>query len=216
MKKHKRKQWQWTKFAWAKQLFNFCRWLHVYLSTAILSLLLFFCVTGFTLNHTQWFDTEGDRGIKKVVLPKALKNSLTVPAELPLSKITTYIKSEFGLDNPKSIDLDFDVGEINLDYPIPSGYVFFTLFTESGDMEIEYQTGTLVALFNDLHKGRHSGSTWSLVIDISAWAIILFSLAGLFILLQHRKRRLSGLLTVLAGTLSPVVIYLLWVPGFHY
>jgi uncharacterized protein len=215
MTKHKRKQWQWTKSDWAKQLFNFSRWLHVYLSTAIFSLLIFFSMTGFTLNHAHWFNSEGHRGIEKIMMPQELQSTLSNQNTLPVSLITAHIKTEYGLENPKSIDMDLDVGEISLDYPIPSGYVFITLFTESGEMEIEYQTGSLIALFNNLHKGRHSGNTWSLLIDISAWAMILFSLAGLFILLQHRKRRLSGLLTVLAGTLSPLLIYLLWVPSFH-
>ena len=214
MTKHKRKQWQWTKSDWAKQLFNFSRWLHVYLSTAIFSLLIFFSMTGFTLNHAHWFDSEGPRGIEKVVIPQELQIALSNQTTLPISMITAHIKTEYGLRKPKSIDMDLEVGEINLDYPIPSGYVFITLFTESGEMEIEYQTGSLITIFNDLHKGRHSGNTWSLLIDFSAWTITFFSVTGLIILLQHRRRRVSGLLTMLVGSLSPILIYLLCVPSF--
>lgn len=214
MTKNKKKQWQWTKHSLAKRLFSFFRWLHIYLSTATFSLLIFFSVSGFTLNHTEWFDSDGHQGIEKNIIPQELQSTLSNQTTLPISSITAYIRTEYGLQQPKSVDMDMEMGEITLDYPIPSGYVFITLFIESGEMDVEYQTGTLISLLNDLHKGRHSGNTWSLVIDISAWIIIFFSIAGLIILLQHRKRRLSGLLTVLAGTLSPVLIYLLWVPSF--
>lgn len=181
-------------------------------------MLIFFSISGFTLNHTEWFDAKGNQGTETVMISPmvsaSLKNALANQNTLPIDMITAYIKDEYGLHQPKSIDMDLELGEISLDYPIPSGYVFITLLTESGEMEIEYQTGSLISLFNDLHKGRHSGETWSLVIDISAWVVILFSIAGLFILLQHRKRRLPGILTVLAGTFSPILIYLLWVPSF--
>jgi hypothetical protein len=215
MTKHHKKQWQWTKSNWAKRLFSFFRWLHVYLSTAAFSLLIFFSVTGFTLNHTEWFNSENKRGTETVTVPQRLQAILATPTELSIHEITGYIKDKYGLKQPKSINLDLDIGELSLDYPIPSGYVFITFFIESNEMEIEYQTGTLISIINDLHKGRHSGSAWSWLIDVSAWTIILFSLAGLFILLQHRKRRVAGLLAVLAGTLSPFLIYLLWVPKFH-
>lgn len=214
MTKHKKKHWKWTKSAWAKKLFSFFRWLHIYLSTATFSLLIFFSISGFTLNHTEWFDTKGHQGIETVMVSPLLQSALSDQTTPSVEVIIAYIKTEYGLHQPKSIDMDLELGEINLDYPIPSGYVFITLFTKSGEMEIEHQTGSLISLVNDLHKGRHSGGTWSLVIDISAWIIILFALAGLIILLQHRKRRLSGLLTVFAGTFSPILIYLLSVPSF--
>ena len=34
------------------------RWLHVYLSMVSFAVLLFFAVTGFTLNHPTWFENQ--------------------------------------------------------------------------------------------------------------------------------------------------------------
>ncbi len=39
-----------------KSLSSLWRWLHIYLSMAGFALLLFFSVTGITLNHTEWFE----------------------------------------------------------------------------------------------------------------------------------------------------------------
>ena len=81
-------------------------------------------------------------------------------------------------------------------------------------VEIEYQQGTLVALLNDLHKGRHSGAVWSWVIDISAIAIALLCIAGLGILLQAPRYRRGGLALFFAGTVTPWLLFVLFVPGY--
>ncbi len=40
------------------------RWLHIYLSMFGLAAVLFFSVTGLTLNHPDWFPTVGERTIE--------------------------------------------------------------------------------------------------------------------------------------------------------
>ncbi len=41
---------------WKKQTAALSRWLHVYLSMLSFVVVLFFSVTGLTLNHADWFD----------------------------------------------------------------------------------------------------------------------------------------------------------------
>lgn len=207
-------QWQWTKTTRAKRLFSLCRWLHVYLSAALLSLLLFFCLTGFTLNHASWFSEEGDSGITTHPLPHTLRQTLSANDAIPVEQIKVFIQEELGLINPRSIDIELDMGEINLDYPLPAGYAFVTLILDEGIMEVDHRAGNLVALLNNLHKGRHTGAVWSLLIDISAIIMTVFSLAGFVILLQHKKYRSPGLFFVAIGTLSPFVMYFIYVPNF--
>ena len=207
-------QWQWTKTTRAKQLFSLCRWLHVYLSAALLSLLLFFCLTGFTLNHASWFSGEGDSGITTHPLPNTLRQALSANDAIPVEEIKAFIQEELGLINPRSIDMELDMGEINLDYPLPAGYAFVTLILDEGTMEVDHRAGNLVTLLNDLHKGRHTGAAWSLLIDISAIIMTVFSIAGFVILLQHKKYRSPGLFLVAIGTLTPFVMYFIYVPNF--
>ena len=122
---------------------------------------------------------------------------------LALPELQSWVNHRSGLNHPRSIDADWELGEISFDYPVPAGYVFVTVIIDDGVALIESKNGSLLALLNDLHKGRHSGAAWSWLIDISAGLIALFSITGLAILLQHKRHRAGGLLAILAGTLAP-------------
>jgi hypothetical protein len=186
--------------------------LHIYVSTALFSLLVFFCFTGITLNHAAWFSNDGEQQITTIPLPQLLLSSLNNDDELALFNLQQHIEKLIGLDQVRSIDVDKDVGEISFDYPIPAGYVFVTVFLDSSEIEIEQKSGSLIGLLNDLHKGRHSGVFWSWLIDISAGLMLIFSLTGFVILLQNNKRRVKGIIYLLLGSLAPWLAYLLMVP----
>lgn len=50
-----------TKVVWKKRTATFSRWLHIYLSLFCFLVVLFFAVTGITLNHAEWFDGKAGR-----------------------------------------------------------------------------------------------------------------------------------------------------------
>ena len=214
-KNNVKKYWYWTKTSVAKKMFSICRWLHIYVSTALFSLLIFFCFTGITLNHAAFFSGEGEQQLKIAPLPQNLMSSLNRDEDLALFKLQTYVENIIGLEDVRSIDIDKEVGEISFDYPIPAGYVFVTVYLDVGEIEIEQKSGSLVSLLNDLHKGRHSGEFWSWLIDISAGLMLVFSMTGLVILLQNNKRRAKGIFYILLGSIAPWLAYLLWVPRIN-
>lgn len=43
---------------WRRKLASVSRWLHIYLSMFSFAVLLFFAVTGLTLNHQSWFEGQ--------------------------------------------------------------------------------------------------------------------------------------------------------------
>jgi hypothetical protein len=59
----------WSK-SFRKHSASWSRWIHVYLSMISFISLLFFAVTGLTLNHTEWFEemqvTSSSKGSIKV------------------------------------------------------------------------------------------------------------------------------------------------------
>ena len=59
---------------------------------------------------------------------------------------------------------------------------------ESGRYDLTETLHGFVAVINDLHKGRDTGRAWSVVIDASAIVLILISLTGL-VLLFYLKRQ---------------------------
>ncbi|NMP30713.1 hypothetical protein HII17_03975 [Thalassotalea sp. M1531] len=194
----------------AKQVFGLCRWLHIYISCALFSLLLFFCITGVTLNHPEWANTK-PANTYTLALPIKF-STVNENDEYPLKQLQRHIELHTGLSNPRSIDLALDLGELTFDYPLPAGYAFVTVILEEQLIEVEHVEGDLLALLNDLHKGRHSGSFWSWIIDISAALMVLFTLTGIVILLQNAKHRRQATYLLLLGSFTPMVIYLLTVP----
>lgn len=203
---------RWLKTTQAKQLFSLCRWLHIYISTALFSLLVFFCFTGITLNHPNWGKSNNEQ-VLELRLPDALALLTQREAEeMPIKKIQSFVESQTGLSNPKSIDYLPDAGEFTLDYPLPAGYAFVTVILEEQLVEVAYKKGSFIGLLNDLHKGRHSGKSWLWLIDISAGFMLLFSITGLVILLQNAKHRRLASWLVIMGTFTPVFLYFIAVP----
>ncbi len=204
------------KTALKKRLFTVSRWIHIYIAMTFLTLLLFFCVTGVTLNHAAWFESESDSQTYRFALPNHLMLALRENEMPNLSATQAYIEAKTNLEKPRTIDMDIDAGEVSFDYPLPAGYAFAIIDLASGEVEVEHKKGSLLMLLNDLHKGRHSGVAWSWLIDISAIAIALFSLTGLVILFQHNKKRNSGLVLAVMGFVVPLIAYFIWVPYFTF
>lgn len=54
-------------------------------------------------------------------------------------------------------------------------------------VEVETTNYGVIALLNDLHKGRNSGEVWKWFIDITALLMIFFVLTGVCLLLPKKK-----------------------------
>lgn len=202
----------WSKTPAARRVFSTARWLHVYISSLLLLLLIFFSVTGITLNHSEWFSGGAEEKTQELKLPQALQITLAGDLNAGLTPLQQWLKQQTGLQQPNQTELDYDAGEIYFDYSLPAGYAYISVIAEDGLVSIESRKGNLVGLLNDLHKGRHSGIAWSWLIDISAVLMLLFGISGLIILLQNKKYRKPGLTAVVIGTILPLFIYLFWVP----
>src|SRR5690606_24555320 len=80
-----------------------------------------------------------------------------------------------------------------------------TIDRESGSYQMTESLHGAVAVMNDLHKGRDSGKVWSAVIDITALLTIFVSLTGVVLVLYIRRKRNSGVITAVAGTIVLLV-----------
>ncbi|MCA9192778.1 MAG: PepSY-associated TM helix domain-containing protein [Planctomycetales bacterium] len=181
----------------SSRLASWMRWLHIYSSMLGLATVLFFSVTGITLNHPDWFpnlersreasgylsldllSAEGDP--LKLEIVEWLRNSHHITARL----------SDFSVD-----DFQCVVGFAGPGY---SADVFIDRQTGKYDMQ-ELSLG-IVAVINDLHKGRDTGPIWKVVIDISAILLTFISASGLVLICWLRRKLISGILTMLVGTI---------------
>ncbi len=180
------------------------RWLHLYLSMVSFAVILFFAVTGFTLNHADWFDAQ----------QKTVQRHGSVPlAWLPPAKadadrlqIVEHLRSADKVHGAVS-DFRVDDNQVAVSFKAP-GYTADTFIdSRTGQYDVTITSSGLVAVLNDLHRGQNSGKAWGWLIDASAVLLSLVSLTGLLLLLFVYKRRLSGLLLAAAGA---VVCWLLW------
>jgi len=168
-------------------------------------------VSGVLLNHLSWIsDTEKVKGIVDGQLPQSI--SISLQEDNNPIKLTSYIENQYQLTGLSRLDWDKESHELMLDYPMPAGYALVIIDTSTKQYSIEYQQGNALSILNDLHKGRHSGKAWSWVIDLTAVLVCLFALTGLIILFQNRKKRQLGLWLTLLGTLTPILVYWLYVP----
>ncbi len=182
------------------------RWLHIYLSMLGLFALLFFSATGVTLNHADWFaagaarSTEAEGTIRADWLKDVAK--LEVVEQLRKSHAIHGAMAEFTVDENECV--------VAFKGPGYSADAFVDRST--GKYRLTENSHGLVAILNDLHKGRDTGKVWSVVIDASAILLILASLSGLVLLFYIKRRRVSGAVVGVFGMLVLAAIVYWLVP----
>lgn len=200
-----------------RELFKWSRWLHVYCSTALFGLLVFFSITGIFLNHV-WYDSDSNKTsteeitISEKQIEQWLLRKQDDDWNPDTKQIVDYLKQQFGLPTPSSIDLDAELGELVFEFQLPAGFATALFIGDEASFSFESEKGSLVGIMNDLHKGRHSGKVWGWLIDISAGLMVLFGITGMIILFQGKKFKVGGTISFVLGLVSPVLIYFLFVP----
>ena len=183
------------------------RWVHIYVSMLGFTMLMFFGVTGITLNHPTWFG--GDQQMIQDLtgqIPTRLMSPTVDRLEL-----AERLRAEHGLKG-KVAELTVDEYEIMVVFKGPGYAADVFVDRETGDYSLTETASGMMAVLNDLHKGRDSGSEWSLVIDVSAIITVLMSVSGFGLIFYIRRRRLSGIATAVAGTIILVSAWAVWVP----
>jgi hypothetical protein len=195
-----------------RQLAVWSRWLHIYLSLMSFGAILFFSITGLTLNHPDWFFSESTKTVEGTVPREWLHLQQPPPENRDVSDyghevdrlaVVEFLRGEHGLSGRMTEFLSFQ-DECEVTFQGPGYAATARIRRDDGTYSISVISNDLVSMLNDLHKGRHTGAEWSVVIDISAIISALVAITGLilvFFLKLHRKLRLSlavaGILLIL-------------------
>jgi hypothetical protein len=83
---------------------------------------------------------------------------------------------------------------------------------DNGKYTITETSLGLVAVMNDLHKGRDTGKKWSYLIDIAAIFLTLLSLTGIVMICFMKKKRINGFVLVIVGAFLGYIVYYFLVP----
>lgn len=197
------------------------RRLHIYVSMALLASMLFFAITGITLNRPHLFVSENALvEEREILLPKNLFDSTEGKFTPKKALLLAYLSEQGQLSGtPSSMQVFAEVedgelieGEVSLDYKGPgyNGTVFIDMVTLQAN--IETTDYGVVAVLNDLHKGRNSGEVWAWFIDISAWLMMFFILTGVCLLVPKKKSFKLGVKWTVFGSLVSLLIYFFAVP----
>ncbi|NTS78644.1 PepSY-associated TM helix domain-containing protein [Catenovulum sp. SM1970] len=187
------------------------RTIHWMSSAFGLATLIFFSITGITLNHPSFFEADSQTQVEEIEMSENwLRDFHQLEEQGQLNHLTIAIDQKWSLPIPRNIE--HDEYEWILDFQRPGGYATVILDVETGLLTYEKTSDGFIALINDLHKGRHSGLAWQWLIDITAVICLLFAVTGLIILYKHARQRTSTWPLVIAGTLLPLIIYWTLVP----
>ena len=191
-----------------KNTLSLSRLIHVYVSMALLTLLLFFSVTGITLNHPEWF-SEHQAEIKEVELAVDLKLINNPPLSLDqIAEVAAVVEQELALSLASAV-IESTNDELFFSIKRAGENTAITLDLASGELFFERTDYGLWALLNDLHKGRNTSDFWGWIIDITSVLCIVFAISGF--ILAMPQRRFNRTLTLSLGiTITIIFTSTLW------
>ncbi len=179
------------------------RWLHVYTSMISLLIVLFFGITGLTLNHPSWTLGSG---------PSTSTYTGTIPVgfarggNVDFLAVTEYVRTKNGVRGNVA-DYGATTTQGTVSFKAPGYAADLTFDVTTGAYQVIVQQQGLLAVMNDLHKGRDTDSSWNWVIDASALFLVLVALTGLGIQIFQKKRRRRAL--TIASAFSVIAVILL-------
>jgi hypothetical protein len=175
------------------------RWLHVYTSMISLVVVLFFGVTGLTLNHPTWNIGGGPTTrLASGTLPAGFATNGTVD----LLAVSEFVRAEHGVHGAVEV-YGATATDGGVSYKAP-GYAADLVFdVGTGAYQLTVEEQGLLGKLNDLHKGRDAASGWNWLIDVAAVFLVVVAITGLGIQVFQRKRRrralsFAGAFTVLS------------------
>ncbi len=199
------------------------RWLHIYLSMFGLAAVLFFSATGITLNHPDWFFGEAQRSVRSAgkVDPRwlhlealAAGASAEDPADLSRQvnklDVVEFLRQTHGIRGALA-DFKVDESECVVTFKGPGYAADAFIDRDTGRYTLTQTFHGVIAVLNDLHKGRDTGLAWSILIDASAIVLTFISLIGLVLLFYLKLRRIPGLAVAIIGTIIVLALFLLGV-----
>ena len=181
-------------------------------SALCLAGMLLFAVTGITLNHASQISAKPAIVTLEALIPDPLITQLRQAAAQ--QQIPNSVKSWLNQQLNQSIrfhDVEWSTDEVYIALPRPGGDGWLSIDLDNGELLYESTDRGWIAYFNDLHKGRNTGTAWSWFIDVFAGICVVFSFTGLWLLIRQSTMRLSTWPITLAGLVIPLLIMLLFI-----
>lgn len=208
-------------------LLKTARTIHVYATLLGLSLILFFAVTGFMLNHIEWFMPDEPQSRKESRplpldrLPGGkLPESGEIDGEQKLA-IVEALRKEFHISGELwSID-NGDDERIVVSFRRAGGEAEARIQRDNAMTEVETKSQGWAIVMTDLHRGnrgnvsnepKFTGTFWTWVIDFTCVLLLVVSATGLILWWSLKARGKWGTAAILLGASLALTAYLCFVP----
>lgn len=192
---------------WMRQL---RQWHWISGAVSLVSMLLF-AITGITLNHSSAIEAKPVVTTQEATLDNEVADALATeprtgraPVPAPLA---AAVLAAVGID-VSGREVEWSETDAYIPLPRPGGDAWVSVERDTGALTYEVTDRGWVSYLNDLHKGRHTGSAWSLFIDVFAVASILFCITGLLLLQMYATGRSMTWPLVGFGVALPVLLAL--------
>ena len=199
-----------TRLAWRRRIAKASRWLHIYGSMGSLALVLFFTITGITLNHQDWFANQQVTTDHHGTMAPAFLRTGSAEGVDKL-QVVEAIRSAAGIRGAVS-EFRIEDAQCEVLFKGPGYEASALIDRATGRFDITESRMGFAAVINDLHKGRDTGAIWKAVIDVSAVLLLFISATGLVLLYFVHKYRLAGIILFGAGAAVTYLAYIIWVP----
>ena len=177
------------------RIYAVLRWLHVYISMLSFLAILFFAITGITLNHPEW--TFGATETLEEETGELSPAWLSGEGEDWLC-VAEHFRSEHGVRGAVT-DYRMDEFEGSIAFRAPGYFADAFIDPETGGYDLTIVQLGAVGVLNELHRGTEADGAWRWVIDVSGVLLTLLALSGLGILVFLKRFRTMGLLVMLGG-----------------
>jgi hypothetical protein len=221
-------------------MLKLARLTHLYLTLFGLVLILFFAVSGFMLNHIDWFVVDDPpprtEPTRKLPLEKFPNQRLPVPQESTgeLSgedkfALVETLRKEFAIGGEMT-SLQVEPVESETDSPAKhrikvefrrAGETIYATIQPDATTEIVHKHKGWAGVMTDLHRGnrgnvpeepRFTGRFWSFIIDGTAILMTIVSATGLILWSSLKSRGKWGALLLFVGGVFAFASYYLFTP----
>ncbi|MFO0925879.1 MAG: PepSY-associated TM helix domain-containing protein [Gemmataceae bacterium] len=157
---------------------------------------LFFAVTGFMLNHEDWFvpGTPHTRTVVGSVPPELLSE----PDRLGVAELLRRDFGAVGLVDSFEVDEE----RLRVVFKRPGTEVEALVDREGGRAEVTVRSQGLAGIALDLHRGKSSGPVWALVIDAVCVVLLVLGTTGLVLYSSLKGRGRYGVAALTVGAMA--------------
>lgn len=178
------------------------RRLHMWISMVSLLIVLFFALTGITLNHPSW--TFGQSPVVTTTTGHLPQQAVS-GGELDFLVASEYLRDQQHVSGEVT-DHSTQDGAATISYRGPGYAADVSIRIADRAFTLNVEQGGLVARLNDLHKGRNASPLWKAVIDVTAAVLVAMSLTGIVLQLTIRRTRRLALGLIAAGVAAGLAL----------